>query len=139
MSQVTSIVLTDDTPVTPVNRTFNPAKQDGDVYRYDNRANGIVAGYDSLTTSMRLPTKALKSTKIVLRLSTPILEATSPSTSTGIQPAPTVAYVVAGELVFNLPERSSAQNRKDLLKMMRDLIDESLVTDAVVDYNQTYF
>jgi hypothetical protein len=139
MSLTAAITLTDDTPVTPVNRVFNPAVQADGVYRYDNRASGIIAGYDNLTSSMRLPTKAAKSTKVQYRLTTPILEVTSPSTSTGIQPAPTVAYSLIGELTFTLPERSSLQDRKNLLKMLRDLIDEQIVTDAVVDYNQTYF
>ena len=139
MSQKTSIALTDDTPTTPVVRTFYPAKKDDDLYTWHNRAAGIVVGYDALSIQTRLPSKTSKATVISIKLVTPVLEQTSASTSTGIQPAPTVAYNCIGKLELVLPDRSTAQNRKDLLAMLRDLIDESLVTDNVVSLDPTYF
>lgn len=138
MAQITAITLTDGA-TTPVNRVFAPARQDGDVYRYDYRGSGIVAGYDQLTVSTRMPSKQARTTKVQFRLMAPILEVTSPSTSTGIQPAPTVAYNNTVDLVFTLHERSVLQNRKDLLTMVRDLIDEAFVTAAVQDYDAPYF
>lgn len=139
MAQVTAITLTDATPTTPVNRVFNPAKREGDVFRYDNRASGIIVGYDTLTVSTRLPSKAAKSTKVTFKLSCPILEQTSASTSTGIQPAPTVAYTNIGEITLVLAERSVLQDRKNILAMMRDLIDEAIVTAAVETLDPPYF
>lgn len=97
MAQQTAITLTDGAS-TPVNRVFTPAKRDGIVYRWDNRSSGIIAGYDQLTISTRLPSKAAKATKVQMRLAVPTLEQTSPSTATGIQPAPTVAYTTVGEI-----------------------------------------
>jgi len=76
---------------------------------------------------------------VSVKLVTPILEQTSPSTSTGIQPAPTVAYNCIGKLELVLPDRSTIQNRKDLLAMMRDLIDEALITESVESLDPTYF
>jgi hypothetical protein len=61
------------------------------------------------------------------------LEVTSPSTSSGIQPAPTVAYTPIATLEFVMPDRASQQERKDLLAMLRDLIDEAIVTSQVHD------
>jgi hypothetical protein len=138
MAAKTAISLTDG-EATPIVRVFNPAKKEGDVYRWDNRASGIVANYDQLNISTRLPTKTAKATKVTMRLVMPIMEQTSPSTSTGIQPAPTVAYVLGGEIVFNLPERSDQLDRRNLLTMMRDLIDEQLTTDVVENYDFPYF
>ncbi len=138
MSQKTAITLT-DAESTPVARVFNPAKQDGIVYRWDNRASGIIANYDQLTISERLPVQGTTSTKVQMKLVTPILEVTSPSTASGIQPAPTVAYSLIGELSFTLPARSNLQDRKNLLAMMRDLIDEALTTECVENYDATYF
>jgi hypothetical protein len=139
MAQQTAITLTDATPTTPVNRVFNPAKKDGDVYRWDYRGTGIVVGYDNLTITTRLPSKTSKATKVQLRLTCPVLEQTSPSTATGIQPAPTVAYNSVVDITFVLPERSVLQDRKNVLAMVRDLIDESLVTAAVENYDAPYF
>lgn len=138
MAQQTAITLTDGAS-TPVNRVFNPAKRDGDVYRWDNRATGIVAAYDQLTISTRLPSKASRATKVQMRLATPIMEQTSPSTATGIQPAPTVAYTLLGEISLVLPERSNLQDRRNLLKMMQDLISEALTTAVVENYDAPYF
>lgn len=138
MSQKTSVVLT-DAASTPVNRTFGPAKKDGDAYRWDYRGGGIGAGFDRLTINTRLPTKALKATKVSLKLETPILEVTSPSTTTGIQPAPTVSHTPLFEMHFVLPEKASLQERKNLLAMARDLIDEALVTESVENLDPTYF
>lgn len=139
MSQKTSIVLTDNTPTTPVNRTFAPAKKENNLYTYHNRASGIVVGYDQLSIQQRLPTKQSKATTVTMKLVTPVLEQTSASTATGIQPAPTVAYSMIGKLEFVLPERSTLQNRKDLLAMLRDLIDEALTTESVENLDPTYF
>jgi hypothetical protein len=139
MSQKTSIVLTDATPVTPVNRTFAPAKKEENLYTYHNRAGGIVAGYDALSFQAKLPSKTSKATTLTFKVQAPILEQTSASTSTGIQPAPTVAFNDIFKMEFVLHERSSTQNRKDLLAMARDLIDEALVTECVENYDFTYF
>lgn len=138
MSQISTITLTDGA-TTPVNRSFGPAKKDGDTYQYHYRGGGVGAGFDRLTISTRHPTKALKATKVSLKLETPILEVTSPSTSTGIQPAPTVSHTPLAQLEFVLPEKASKQERKNLLTMTRDLIDELLVTQAVEDLDPVFF
>lgn len=113
--------------------------KDGNLYTYHNRAGGIVAGYDSFSVQSRLPSKSSKATVVTFKLVSPILEQTSASTSTGIQPAPTVAFNDIFKMEFVLHERSSQQNRKDLLAMARDLIDEALVTECVESYDATYF
>jgi len=59
----------------------------------------------------------------------PILEVTSPSTSSGIQPAPTKAYDCFVNVDFVNPERSTAQNRKDLVTLLRN----SLAAGGVID------
>lgn len=138
MAQQLAISLT-DAQATPVIRVFNPAKRDGDVYRWDNRSSGIIAGYDQLTISFRPPSKTAKATKVQMVLTCPVLEQTSASTASGIQPAPTVAYANRVEVNFIMHERSNLQNRKDLLAMVRDLIAEQLTADAVHNYDAPLF
>lgn len=138
MAQQLAITLT-DAAATPVNRVFAPAKRDGDVYRWDYRGSGIIAAYDQLTISTRLPSKSSKATKVTMRLACPTMEQTSASTATGIQPAPTVAYTSIGEISLVLPERSNLQDRKNVLAMMRDLIDEALTTAVVETYDAPIF
>jgi hypothetical protein len=138
MGQITQITLTDGA-ITPVNRVFKPARREGTLYEFHNRANGIAVGYDKVFAEYRLPTKQLKSTKVAFKVVTPTLEQTSASTSSGIQPAPQKAYECIGKLEFVLPERSTEQDRKNVLQMVRDLIDEQLVTDAVQTLDPIYF
>lgn len=138
MAAIANITLTDATPVTPVNRVFSPTKKDKDLFTYHNRASGIVVGFDQVTIQTRQADKATKATKVTLKLVTPILEQTSPSTSTGIQPAPTVAYNLLANVELVLPDRSSLQNRKDLLAMIRDALSEAVVTQAVENYDFPY-
>lgn len=139
MSQKTSILLTDAASPTPIVRTFAPARKEGDLYTYHNRASGIVVGYDALTIQTRLPSKTSKATVVSFKLTTPILEQTSASTATGIQPAPIVAYNNIGKFEFVMHERSSLQDRKNLLAMCRDAIDEAFLTECVENYDATYF
>lgn len=139
MGQQTSITLTDGA-ATPVARVFKPARRIGDtVLEYHNRASGIAAGYDRLYIEHRQPSRQLKSTKVSFKLVTPTLEQTSASTSTGIQPAPQKAYEHLVKLEFTCPERGTAQERKNALYMARDLIDELLTADAVVDLDPVLF
>jgi len=139
MAQQTIINLTDGAP-TPVVRAFKPARRLGETaFEYHNRASGIAVGYDKLVIEHRQPTRQLKSTKVSYKLSIPTLEQTSASTSTGIQPAPQKAYEHLVKLEFTNPERGTAQERKNALYMARDLIDEQLAADAVIDLDPTFF
>lgn len=137
MGQIASITLTDGA-TTPVNRVFSPAnKINENTYKWINRASGIPIGFDVLTLAQR-PGDGKGATKLSLKLVTPILEVTSPSTSTGIQPAPTVAYSPLAVLEFVLPDRSTLQDRKNLLAMIRDAVDEAVITALVQDLDFVY-
>ena len=137
MGQIANITLT-DAAATPVNRVFNPANRiNENTYKWINRASGIPIGFDVLTLAQR-PGDGKGATKLSLRLVTPILEVTSPSTASGIQPAPTIAYTPLAVVEFVLPDRCTLQNRKDLLAMMRDALSESVITTLVQDLDFVY-
>lgn len=82
---------------------------------------GVAVGYPQLTMSVRPPTKASRVSKVTVKLVLPTLEQTSPSTMTGIQPAPTLAYncMFVGE--FMLPERSTLAERQSLFSQVCSL------------------
>lgn len=96
--------------------SFSPEgfKQPG-VTKWVNRAPGIALGMPSLTMSVRPPTQASRVYKVTAKLVIPTLEQTSPSTATGIQPAPTKAYDCTFVGEFMLPERSTLTERQNLL------------------------
>lgn len=133
-------VVINDGATTPVAHTFAPAGIEGITASYADRSGGIPVGYYSLDVSLRKPSpKSLeKMYKATFRVKTPILEATSPSTSTGIQPAPTVGYNPLAEVSFWLPERSSLQNRKDLRAFVKNLLADAVVTALVENLESVY-
>lgn len=138
MGQIANITLTDGA-ATPVNRVFNPSKRiDDKTYLWLNRASGVAIGFDRLSVMQRPGENGKGAAKVSIRLVTPILEQTSPSTSTGIQPAPTVAYEPLANVDFVLPDRSTKQNRKDLLAMIRDCLNEAVITSLIEDYDFVY-
>lgn len=91
------------------------------VAKWVNRAGGIPIGYPTLTMSLRPPTKASRISKVTVKLVVPTLEQTSPSTATGIQPAPTKAYDCTFIGEFMLPERSTLAERKALFHQVFSL------------------
>lgn len=127
-----AITLTDGA-ATPVNRVFAFLKQVNDVLHWRDRTQSIEAGQNRLTLSQRTATKQAPAYKMSWRLEAPILAQTSASTSSGIQPVPTVDHTNLFTMDFVLHERADEQERKDLLAMARDLIDEAIVQAQVKD------
>lgn len=137
MAARANITLTDAEP-TPVARVFKPVLSNGNSIIWRDSTQSIYAGQAVLSVEQRVPNKQSRATKVLWRLEVPVLEQTSPSTSTGIQPAPTVAYSNWGEIRLTLPDRASLQDRQNVLAMMRDLIDEAIVTSQVHDLDLVY-
>lgn len=86
-----------------------------------DRSGGIAIGYPKLTMSVRPPNKASRLYKVTVKLALPTLEQTSPSTASGIQPAPTKAYDCACVMEFFLPERSTLLERQVLFSRVASL------------------
>ena len=86
-----------------------------------DRSGGIAIGYPRMTLSVRPPTKASRIYRVTAKLVLPTLEQTSPSTATGIQPAPTKAYDCTCVLEFFLPERSTLAERQKLFSQVASL------------------
>lgn len=128
-----------DAASTPVTHTFKPASIAGSAilaWRDSNQA--IYAGQGILSCVQRLADRKTKTTKVTWKLEAPVLEQTSPSTSTGIQPAPSVAYTPLATIELVLPDRMSLQERKDLLAQARSLFSNAVVTSQVQDLDMLY-
>jgi len=115
-------IVVNDGKATPVAHTFNPS-EDGDVDLFEDQSGGIAIGYPMIMVRFRRPLAPSNGQssdaknrvyRIQLNISWPVLEVTSASTGTGIQPAPTVAYVLRSNQEWLIPERSALADRKDL-------------------------
>lgn len=138
MAQRANITLT-DAASTPVNHVFKPSQEKGGVlYWKDTTVTSVDLGRNSLSLLQKVPGAQSRVYKDSWKLVCPTLEQTSPSTSTGIQPQPTLAYenIFSMDLVFN--ERATLQERKDILTLARDLIDEAIVTAQAEDLEIIY-
>jgi len=111
------------TTVTPV--VYSPVGfiQPG-VAKWADRAGGIPLLYPSFTVSVKLPSNGSKVCRIVAKLSLPTPDVTAPSTSTGIQPAPSKAYECLAQLEMVLPERSTTAERNALRGLLLSALSE---------------
>lgn len=139
MPAIGNIVINDGA-ATPVAHTFAPAGISGIVASYADRVGGIPVGYPTIDASLRAPSNQSREKMYLatVRIKTPILDVTSPSTATGIQPAPSVGYTPIAELKFWLPERSTLQNRKDLRAFAKNIMADAVVTALVETLENVY-
>lgn len=115
-------VLTQDAAVAG-NVTLSPEGfiQPG-VAKWVDRSGGIPIGFPTLTLSIRAPSRDSRVTRVQAKFVKPILEQTSPSTSTGIQPAATKAYELTANLEFLLPDRSALEERQLFFSQVKALL-----------------
>lgn len=137
MAAIATLVLADGA-TTPVNHNFDPVNIVGDVAKWSDRSGGIALGFPTVTHSLRVPNKDSRNYRLAVKVVTPVLEVTSPSTSTGIQPAPTKAYDLLCNVEFVLPERSTLQQRKDVLAYVKDMLAKSVVTNAIQNFEAVF-
>lgn len=137
MSAIANITISDG-QATPVVKTFSPVDLKNDIAKWADRSGGIAIGFPKLTMSLSEPSAARRSYKLTLKVVTPVLEVTSPSTATGIQPAPTKAYDLISSHEFVLPERSTLAQRRDLLAFASNLLANAAVVSAVQNFEAVY-
>lgn len=131
MSALASMTIADGTAV-PVNRTFAPVNIDAaGVAKWADRSGGIALGFPVITELVRTPTKDSRSYKVSAKVILPVLELTSPSTASGIQPAPTLAYNLLATIELVLPERSSLLERKHINAFVKNYLANVNWTNAV--------
>jgi hypothetical protein len=140
-----NIVLA-DAQATPVNHTFVPIGPDKDgVFWFEDSSQATPNGYWRISVQLKRPAVAQagqsstgRTFRATVGLHEPVLETLGTNTVTGIPPAPTVAYVSRGFTEYVLPERASLQNRKDLRKMMANLLAETQMTALVESLAMPY-
>lgn len=138
-------VVINDGASTPVARNFIPGAKDASGLQrwYDKTALSAI-GFWQLAQGLRYPSvggKVSNSNRIYLatvKLQLPILEVTSASTGTGIQPAPTVAYQPEVEVTFRLPERSSVQDRKHLRVLLLNYLQHANLVALIDNLEPVY-
>lgn len=140
MAAIAPIVINDG-QATPASHTFNPVRIDSTgVALFADRSGGIALGYPTISISLRSPNPKTGSRvyKAVKKTVLPVLEVTSPSTSSGIQPQPTKAYDLTHIEEFMLPERSTPAQRADLMAYVKNGSLNAQWTNTIANFESVY-
>lgn len=130
MAAIATVTLMDG-QATPVAHTFTPVGVKNAVAVWKDKSVGIPIGFSTLTYSLREPSGSLPAYKLSAKLVVPTLEVTSPSTATGIQPAPTKAYDCLLNIDAVIPDRATDQNRKDLYAYGVSLLANAILSNGI--------
>lgn len=127
-----------DGSATPVDVNYDPTTPSGNIITFQDRATGIIVGMPDLVIDQRPGNQKNGAQRTAVRTLRPTLEQTSPSTSTGIQPAPTLAYshFVKTEMVS--PIRGTRAERVDALARHINLLNHALVKAILTDGDLLY-
>lgn len=128
-----------DGAATPVTRTFSKVKiGDGNdanstMAMWEDRSPGFQVGFNKITQAMRWPSKNLRSTKISVKITAPVMEVLSNSTVSGITPAPTVSYAPMATVEVVCPERASSLSRADIYAYLKGYVNSNEFKNAVLN------
>lgn len=134
MTAVASIVL-NDAQGTPVAHTFLPLGPDTNgVWWFEDQTGPSAVGYNRISVQLVRTPPAQNGTssssnrvnRAKIKIHVPVLE-TLGTNDNGITPPPTVAYVCKSVVDFDLPERSTLQNRKDLRKYTQFVVADAQI------------
>lgn len=133
MPQLQNLVLTDRTPVTPVDHTFIPREIANGVGTVVE-STGVPVGNSSVSVSLRkTPSGKFKGT---LRIAVPVVQT---ETISGVS-RPVVVRTAYAAVEFTFDETSTEQERTDLVGMLASSLGTSktLVNDAIVKLQGVY-
>jgi len=133
MSAQASLTINDG-QATPVAKTFSARGADMKMALYTDVSGGIGIGMAKITLSNAQSVSGNGSYKVEARITIPVMETISGSDG-GYTPIPKVAFNVFGKIEFVVPNRSSLQNRKDILAYVKNLAAHAVMSETVVDYN----
>lgn len=139
MSAIANIVINDG-KATPVAHTFAPvtSSDPNGVAVWTDRVSGIAVGFPVLSFKLRAPVKGSRVYRLTAKVKYPVLNVTSPSTGTGIQPLPSVAYNIEANIDFVIPEASLLPDRKDFFAFVKNYMASATWTQAVEQYEDVF-
>jgi hypothetical protein len=135
---IANIVLA-DAQATPVNHTFVPLGPDADgVLWFEDPSTLSPIGNGRISIELKRPPNAVQSgqsssqrtIRAKVGLHRPVLESLG-NNSLGLTPSATVAYVPRVFAEFVMPERGTLQDRKDLRKMIYNLLNDTQVVSLI--------
>lgn len=131
-----------DAQATPVAHTFSPVgflPQEPDVFLFEDRSSGSFIGYARIKASVIRPSSESKTAKgeirVKVQLQLPKLE-TLGTSANGITPPDTLAYTTKVDVTYTLPERCSALDRDNIVKMLPLILADDQIKNLVKVYQR---
>jgi hypothetical protein len=123
-----------DGQATPVAHTFSARGADMKLALWTDVSGGIGIGMGKITLSNVQSTNGAAAYRVEARVTIPVMEVISGSDG-GYTPVPKVAFSMFGKIEFVCPNRSSLQNRKDILAYVKNLAANAVMSDTVETFN----
>jgi hypothetical protein len=130
-----------------VDHTFEPSGTNGSsgVYEFVNREFDTPLAFERVTVEVRDPIPAKpgqasqgRTYKVRITLRTPVLEVAGDSSSSGLLPAPTLAYTPMMSIEFLISERTPKTVIENLSEMGANLLANSTVREAIDKLERIY-
>lgn len=130
MPTIGNIVLADATSPTPVNHTFAPSSTDGARAKFANRAATTPRGFETLVIEVVPPNGSQGAHRVRASMGDP-----TEVTSNGVI---VVGHINSCEVVFNYSQSSTEQERRDLAKMLANLLLNATFVDVLSKIEPIY-
>lgn len=127
MPSMAAITIADGA-ATPVDHVFNPSGQYGARAEWANRAPSIPAGFETLTHEYVKPATSTAAHRIKIGMNLPTVATVDGSLQ--------VVRNSSLQLVFNVSQQSTAQEREDLITLLINLLNDGDVFSSVQDLEQ---
>jgi hypothetical protein len=133
MSAQANITINDG-QATPVAHTFSARGADMKMALWTDVSGGIGIGMGKISLSYAQGAKSADAFKTEMRITIPTLETISGSDG-GYTPSPKVAYNSFAKVEIVCPNRSTLQERKNILAYVKNALANAVISDTVQDFN----
>lgn len=128
MSAIAAITVADG-QATPVNHVYQPIESGLSSFYRTQTSSLPLIGQESIRVTQKAVNANVKS--VVVSLELPALETAASANSSGYTAAPSVAYTNRVTCSFMLPNRGTAAQRTDLRTLLKNLLANAQVVDAI--------
>lgn len=123
-------IVINDAAATPVAHTFAPVTTDGALAQLANRVASTPRGFETLRVEMKAPSNGASAYRCIIGLNDPV-EAT-------VDGAQVVVRNSSASVSLNFSADSTAQERKDLLKLMSNLLAHATIVTVCENLEPIY-
>lgn len=115
-------IVINDAEGTPVAHTFDPVTTDGSLAQLANRSATTPKGFETLRVEVKAPANGQAAYRLLIGSNDPV-----EATVNGVQ---TVVRNCSADIRLNFSPDSTAQERKNLLKMMSNLLAHATIVSC---------